>query len=79
MYYLVPIIFSEAEKLQLQKPMVEDGSLQRLQQRNVRDRQRQYAVLWGQFEEGHLTDIQLLREIAKTFGPSRLWDRINDA
>lgn len=79
MYCLNPIIFSEAEKLQLQKPMVEDGSLQRLQRRNVRDRQRQYAVLWGQFEEGHLTDIQLLREIAKTFGPSRLWDRINDA
>lgn len=33
MYYLNPIIFSEAEKLQLQNPMVEDGSLQRLQRK----------------------------------------------
>lgn len=39
---------------------------------DVRDRQRQFEELGGQFEEGHLTDVQLLREIAKTCGPSRL-------
>lgn len=43
MYCLIPIIFSEAEKLPLQKQMVEDGSLQRVQRRDIRDRQRQYS------------------------------------
>lgn len=72
MYCLVPILFSEAEKLLLQKQMVEDRSLQGIQQKDIRDHQRQYEDFWGQFEERHLTDIQFLRGITKICGPSGL-------
>lgn len=69
MFCLISILFSDSEKLPLQNQMVEDGSLQRVQRRDVRDRKRQYEDLWGQFEEGHLTDIQ---SFPKIYGPSRL-------
>lgn len=72
MYCLIPILYSEAEKLPLQKQMVEDRSLQRRQQKDTRDHQRQFEDLWGQFEERHLTDIQFLRGITKICGPSGL-------
>lgn len=51
--------------LTLQKQMVEDRSLQRRQQKDARDHQRQYEDLWGQFEERNLTDIQSSAESQK--------------
>ncbi|XP_061165056.1 uncharacterized protein LOC133174030 [Saccostrea echinata] len=72
MYLLIPILHSEAEKLPLQKQMVEEGSLHRLQRRDVRERQRLYEDLWEQYEAGMFTGLELLVQLSRVCGPSRL-------
>ncbi|XP_055997819.1 uncharacterized protein LOC130047232 [Ostrea edulis] len=44
-YILVPMLYSEAEKLPLQRQMVAEGSLQRLQRKEVRERQQRFEDL----------------------------------
>ncbi|XP_056021999.1 uncharacterized protein LOC130054920 [Ostrea edulis] len=70
-YILVPMLYSEVEKLPLQRQMVAEGSLQRLQRKEVRERQQSYEDLWGQYEEGLLTGRQLLQQFSKVCGPRR--------
>ena len=72
MYVLIPILHGEAEKLPLQQQMVEEGSLNRLQRRDVRERQRLYEDLWEQYEAGLLTGSQLLVHLSRVCGKSRL-------
>ncbi|XP_069114505.1 uncharacterized protein [Argopecten irradians] len=68
-YVLVPLLHEEAKKLPLQKQMVEEGALTRLQRSATRQFQGKIFRLWSKYEAEIITCLELLNTISKINGP----------
>ncbi|XP_069105836.1 uncharacterized protein [Argopecten irradians] len=62
-YVLVPLLHEEAKKLPLQKQMVEEGALTRLQRSATRQFQGKIFRLWSKYEAEIITCLELLNTI----------------
>ncbi|KAJ8304085.1 hypothetical protein KUTeg_017668 [Tegillarca granosa] len=68
-YVLIPELFQEASKLPIQRQMICDGVLSRLQRRRTREVQAKFFSLWDSFNRGDINTGRLVREVAKVHGP----------
>lgn len=68
-YVLIPELFQEASKLPIQRQMICDGVLSRLQRRRTREVQAKFFSLWDSFNRGDINTGRLVREVAKVYGP----------
>ncbi|KAJ8310547.1 hypothetical protein KUTeg_012412 [Tegillarca granosa] len=68
-YVLIPELFQEASKLPIQRQVICDGVLSRLQRRRTRAVQAKFFSLWDSFNRGDINTGRLVREVAKVHGP----------
>ena len=68
-YVLIPLLHGEAEFIPLQRQMISEGTLSRVQRKSTRRLQAKFFELWGKFNNKKIKTSTLLTMVSRMNGP----------